>query len=198
MSGIIGDNTGRGTGLIKAAGGGVWTFISKTTISADATVDIESGIDSTYPLYAFVLNKIIVVDDDVSLEVQVKVSSFQTGSDYRIHCTDVRSGIEPFAAGNSFGNSESSIPLTTANLTTDQNTECYNGILYLPHPSDTARYKVLWHNGTYVRRTDGDFAFSIGHGGYDGGAGAVTGLRFYASSGDLTSGTITLYGIKDS
>ena len=41
-----------------AAGGGAWTFLNKTTASTDSTVDVETGIDSTYPLYAFVFDKI--------------------------------------------------------------------------------------------------------------------------------------------
>jgi len=52
MSGIIAQNTLDNSGLIKSpAGGGAWNFISKTTASSDDTVDITSGIDSTYKLY---------------------------------------------------------------------------------------------------------------------------------------------------
>ena len=59
MSGIIAQNILDNSGLVKApAGGGAWTFISKTTASTSATVSITSGIDSTYKLYLITLKDV--------------------------------------------------------------------------------------------------------------------------------------------
>ena len=41
-------------------------------------------------------------------------------------------------------------------------------------------------------KSDGSVMRTQGHGGYDGGAEAITGVRFLMSSGNLTSGTISL------
>tara|TARA_R100000093_G_scaffold66790_1_gene38016 strand:- start:157 stop:330 length:174 start_codon:yes stop_codon:yes gene_type:complete len=56
MTGIVAQNVGRTSGLIKAAsgGGGVWTLISTfTSDGSDATATFDSDIDSTYPIYVF-------------------------------------------------------------------------------------------------------------------------------------------------
>jgi hypothetical protein len=49
MSGIITDNLGRSSGLVKAAGGGKETLLSSTTITSDtATFDGDQLLPSTY------------------------------------------------------------------------------------------------------------------------------------------------------
>ena len=60
MTGIISDNVGRTSGLIKAAsgGGGVWTLIKTLTASGDGDLSFVDGtddvvLDSTYPIYLF-------------------------------------------------------------------------------------------------------------------------------------------------
>ena len=59
MTGIISDNVGRTSGLIKAApGGGAWTLIKSITASSDSTISFVNGtsdvvLDSTYPIYRF-------------------------------------------------------------------------------------------------------------------------------------------------
>ena len=54
MTGIISDNVGRTSGLIKSAsgGGGVWTKIKEQTASSSSTIDFVDGtsdvvLDST-------------------------------------------------------------------------------------------------------------------------------------------------------
>ena len=54
MSGIIADNVGRNSGLMKApSSGGSWTKISSVTASSSATISFTSGLDSTYDVYCF-------------------------------------------------------------------------------------------------------------------------------------------------
>ena len=51
MSGIISENSGRHTGLVKASsgGGGVWNLIQTlTSDGSDDDLSFTSGIDSTY------------------------------------------------------------------------------------------------------------------------------------------------------
>ena len=60
MSGVVAQNVGRPSGLIKAAegGGGAWVEIKSITASADSTISFVNGtsdvvLDSTYPVYCF-------------------------------------------------------------------------------------------------------------------------------------------------
>ena len=183
--------------VFAAAGGGSWTFINKTTISDDSEVDIESGIDSTYPLYAFIFNKVHIQTDDKYLQCRVKVSSYQTGSDYRFGVKESRSGGTSWDNDYNTDDGGTEIRMINANAMGNDATTAFNGILYLPHPADTVNYKIIWWTGTYIRANN-QLGHTQGMGAYHGGAGAVTGLRFFMNSGNLTTGTISLYGIKDS
>ena len=54
MSGIIAQNSGRHTGLVKAASaGGEWTLIQTQTASSSSDISFTSGLDSTYDKYCF-------------------------------------------------------------------------------------------------------------------------------------------------
>ena len=54
MSGIIAQNVGRNSGLIKAtSAAGEWTLIQTQTASSSATISFTSGLDSTYDEYCF-------------------------------------------------------------------------------------------------------------------------------------------------
>ena len=188
----------RGDGSFAAAGGGAWTFISKTTISSDSEVDIESGIDATYPLYAFVWNKVKVSDDDAYIKIRVKISTYRTTSDYAYNVMDTRShGGSSWPNGNNVSNGDDCVRMIADNGQGNAATESISGIVYLAAPSDTTIYKNMWYEGSNIR-ADGQFAFWKGFGGFAADAGAVTGLRFYPTAGTLASGTISLYGIKDS
>ena len=77
MTGIVAQNVGRTSGLIKAVsgGGGVWTLIKTLTASADGTLDFIDGtddvvLDSTYPIYRFSFINIHPSGDGVRLQFQ--------------------------------------------------------------------------------------------------------------------------------
>ena len=180
-----------------AAGGGAWTFISKTTISDDATVDIESGIDSTYPLYAFSANDMRCATDDAYFEVRVKTSSFQTGGDYHYHVTDSRANGTSLDNASNNANSGNHYRLQTNNGQGNAALESFNYLLYLPNPSGTVFHKVMWGEGGGMR-SDGAMCRHMSVGGFAGNGDAITGIRFFMNTGNITSGTITMYGIKDS
>jgi hypothetical protein len=64
-------------------------------------------------------------------------------------------------------------------------------------PSSTTLHKMFHWTG-YVVDTAAN-GFSTGGGGkYEGGTGAITGIRLYYSSGNIASGEATLYGIANS
>ena len=180
-----------------AAGGGAWTFLNKTTASTDSTVDVETGIDSTYPLYAFVFDKIKPSANGESMFMKVKAGGSYQSSNYQYHATTTHADQASFDYSNS--NSTSAAYIMPINVgvgnsgTTGSNV---NGIFYLPAPSDTVISKNIWW-GLSALEGDGVFLYSQGFGGYEDGS-AVTGLQFYFGSGTIVSGDISLYGIKNS
>ena len=71
MSGIIAQNSGRHTGLVKAGGaGGVWTLIETQTASSDSTLSFTSGIDSTYDEFVFQFINIHAETDGAKFQFQ--------------------------------------------------------------------------------------------------------------------------------
>ena len=59
MTGIVSQNVGRASGLVKAvSAGGTWTLIKTLTASGDSDLSFVDGtsdvvLDSTYPIYVF-------------------------------------------------------------------------------------------------------------------------------------------------
>jgi hypothetical protein len=178
------------------AGGGAWTFLHKENISADATVDVETAIDSTYPLYAFVFNQVRVATDNQSIFARVKISSYLSTSDYQYHTMGAQSNQSAWDYANANSTASDRIEVIGTGVGNDTR-EAINGILYLPDPSDTAILKNLWWDLTSI---DGSYNWirTAGFGGFDANLGAVTGVQFYAGSGDMATGDISVYGIKDS
>lgn len=89
MSGIISDNLGRGSGLIKAAAGGVWAKISNTTVTGGAvsTVSIDGFVDAaTYKCYRFI-GKMKPDTNHVFPQIRMNISaSADTGDNYFTNC----------------------------------------------------------------------------------------------------------------
>jgi hypothetical protein len=76
-------------------------------------------------------------------------------------------------------------------------TEGCAGQMMFHEPSSTTLHKMFHWTG-YVVDTAAN-GYSTGGGGkYEGGTGAITGIRLYYSSGNIASGEATLYGIANS
>ena len=70
--------------------------------------------------------------------------------------------------------------------------------LYTQNPSDSSTFKLISGDFTYVPGDGGTRFTKCTFGGrYHGAVGALTGIRFLASAGNIT-GTFRLYGIKNS
>ena len=87
MTGIISDNVGRPSGLIKAGSvaGGAWTKIKEQTASESATISFVDGtsdvvLDSTYPIYKFVFINIHPSASTVLLPIRLESLIKRTGN----------------------------------------------------------------------------------------------------------------------
>mgnify|MGYP001345225170 CR=1 FL=1 len=72
--------------------------------------------------------------------------------------------------------------------------ESFEHTIWLANPADTAIHKFVWGLGQGFRSEHAACQHRF-FGCYDGGTGAITGMRFYMNSGNISSGTIQLYGI---
>lgn len=198
----LGTNLSMSGTTLNAAGGSGWVPIKTVTASNSTTVDFVNGsggvvFDSTYKAYVVVISNIVPQTDGVNL---ISRTSTNTGSTY-----DSASGDYYSYIGG--GTSASSTPQGTASTTTTgirlsaisglgTNTgEAFNAIVVFFDPSNATKYKSIsssssyysadaaacFENGVTVRRT----------------ASAVDAIRFQMDSGNIASGTFTLYGLAD-
>ena len=200
MSGIIAQNSGRHTGLVKASSaGGVWNLIETLTASSDATLDFTSGIDSTYDEYVF---KFINIHPETNNQDIQFNASIDGGSNYNVTKTsstwqaqhdeaDTETALQYNADRDlveSTGAQRFSLQIGNAN------DECVVGTLHIFSPSDTTFVK---HYSAIVNGYNGsDYSQQLFTGGYMNTTSAVDAIQFSFQSGDIDAGSISLFGIS--
>ena len=207
MSGILAQNSGRHTGLVKASsgGGGVWTLIKTLTASSSATLSFVDGasdvvFDSTYDEYVFNFINIHPATDQASF-------GFNGSDDDSSHSYDVTKTTSYFyeynpegggAAAQAYGSGEdlaeaSGFQQLTSGVGSD-NDQCCSGHLQLFNPSSTTFVK---HFMSRTSTTEGtDYLRTDTCAGYFNTTADITAIQFKMSSGNIDTGSISLYGIS--
>ena len=194
--------------VTSAAGfpAGAMTLIKTLTASSSSTLSFVDGssdvvLDSTYPIYKFVYINCHPADDGGELEFN---GSIDSGSNYNVTKTTTMFYAEHQEDGSStqFGYETGS---DLAQSTTEQllnfshgngSDESSSGELFLFNPSSTTFVKHFIARGNvyhYNNRSQDNFVA-----GYFNTTSAIDAIKFQQSSGNIDSGTIKLYGIKDS
>lgn len=188
--------TSNGTTWTSAApAGGAWTFISSQTASSSATISF-TGIGSTYDVYAIQLVR--VVPDATFLFLQL-LTSTDNGSTYASSgysvVTQKLDGTAPGYSGTaqSYINLTPSSSLTAGNVS-DTASVGVSGWVYLWKPSQAAEstitYDLIVKQQTTYYRVCGAAAQTA--------SADVDAVRFLFSSGNISTGTFRIYGIKNS
>ena len=200
MSGIIAQNVGRHTGLVKAAAaGGEWTLIQTQTASASATISFTSGIDSTYDEYCF---KFINIHPQTDATEFLFNGSVDTGSNYNVSKTTTYFHayvLEADGSSNTIAYHRASDFSSTVfqRIVNDRvgngNDENTSGWLYLLAPSNTTFQKHFMSHATW--NASNDYVQNSFMGGYFNDTSAVDAIQFKMSSDEIQGGSISLYGI---
>ena len=209
MSGIISQNLGRSSGLLKAveAGGGAWTLIKTLTADGSATtmsfVDGASDVvlDDTYDSYKFIISNLHPQTDQVTFSWQ---GSIDTGSSYGVSTTNTNTGVyhnesdssgdHEYHTGGDLSNSTSEIALYGNGSTGNDNDQNLSSEITLYNPSSTTYVKHYLVNTQHNERSDYLDASKLA--GYFNTTSAIDAIRFSVSSGNIDAGTISLYGIS--
>lgn len=176
----------------RAPSGGTWAILGETqTASSSATIDFTS-LSTTYRDFKVVISDVVPVTDNVNLWARVSVAaSFKSGaSDYMWARTGISTGaVEENAADNSD---------TKWNVTPVMGSaagESGSVVFLLFNPADTANRAQGMSDGAI---TDNTGAMRRIMSAYRTagtiGTSAVDGIQFLFSSGNIESGTFTLYG----
>jgi len=179
--------------------------IKTLTASSSATLSFLNGtdgvvLDSTYPIYKFEFINIHPATNDTSFTFQVDTG---TNTSYNQTITSTF-----FNAQHSEGDASyfmyrttgdqaqgSSFQRLTEGTGSDNDQSC-SGTLTIYNPSDTTFVKHFIANTHNAHH--GDYAMNNFIAGYVNTTTALTRVQFKMSSGNIDSGKIKLYGIKDS
>ena len=192
MSGSVGDNTARASGVIApAGGGGAWTQISSQTASSDATIDFTT-LSADYRDFKIIGSNIKIGSGNADVYFRVDAGSgFATDSNYRYAFLNLDS-----SGNNTNVNHNTKEYIALCYHSWDYATE-YNGAfevtVYDVH--NTAQWKIMHCQYDYW---DSSHEITCGSGvaSYSGAVTAITGLRVYPGANDFSSGEFTLYGRK--
>jgi len=203
MSGIIAQNSGRHTGLVKASsGGGVWNLIKTYTASSDATLSFVEGTDgvdfTAYDEYVFKF--INIHAQTLNSEFTFNLST-DAGSNYNVTKTTTF-----FRSSHNEADVDAEIAYVDShdlaqstsfqNLMVDQkvdNDSSGSGEILLFSPSSTTFVKHFLIKLNYMQSSPGSNHFFIA--GYGNTTSAVDAVQFKMSSGNIDAGQISLFGI---
>jgi len=180
---------------------GSMTLISEQTASSSSSIDFTSGIDSTYPIYKF---------EFIALHPSASAPAFNfqtdTGTNTNYNQTVTTTNFRAYhyendsGAGLGYKTADDLAQSTNNVLLIDgvgnANDSCTSGNLFLFNPSSSVFVKHFIAN--FIDDCDSSIANHYFTAGYFNTTTALTRTRFQMSTGNIDSGTIKLYGIKDS
>ena len=179
-------------------------LIKTLTASSSANLSFVNGtsdvvLDSTYPIYLFKFINCHPATDQAEFTVNFR----DGGSNYDATKTStVFTSYLDEANNDDFGyNAGSDVAQGTGvqNIGADlsnANDGSASGELWLFNPSSTTYVKHYIARSQFMHTQPASFALHIA--GYCNVTAAIDGVQFAMSSGNIDSGTIKLYGIKDS
>ena len=185
---------------------GSMTFISKTTISSPvSSVQITSGIDSTYKEYIFLL---VNLHPNSNSEPDIKINfSADGGSNYNVAKTTTVFYADHNESGSSSGLQYLDVDLAQGtggqyigyNLEESDADSSLSGIVHLFNPSDTTFVKHFMINLNMMHLEPQSNHYQIT--GYCNTTSAINAVNFTGeysegSSGNIDSGEIILYRIN--
>jgi len=181
-------------------------LIKTLTASSSSTLSFVDGssdvvLDNTYPVYLFKFINLHPSNNNVNFKMNLSTDG---GSNY-----DVTKTTTHFYSSHAEGDTEAQIAYDTgrdlAQSTSDAhisnevgngNDESLSGEMYLFNPSSTTFVKHFMSKGQFYHGSDLSIISFLA--GYGNTTSAIDAVKFLFQTGNIDSGTIKLYGIKDS
>ncbi len=181
------------TGATGAAGNAL-VLLSTVTANNSATVDVETTLDATYDAYLLIATGVTIANDSESLRCQLKIGgAYLATSTYFYHASVPNSSAATYSGVNAaLAGMEASIRISGAIGSAAG--EHINIEVKISNPAGTTLSKTIRWSGEAINNS-GEIYPITGAGG-NGGTAALTGLRFFASLGNILSGDFRLYGYK--
>ena len=187
------------TAFGSITGLGNLVFISRSTASSSSSINITSGINSTYKEYIFFFNNIHPQTDEKNFVFNLSVDG---GSNYNVtktttffrgqHLENGSASVFEYVTGDDLAQSTSDARIS--NLCGNDNDQCVSGFLHLFEPSSTTFVKHFISNVNSCF-TNSDASVNLYMAGYGNTTSAVDAITFKFDSGNIDSGTIDMYGV---
>jgi hypothetical protein len=166
------------------------TLLATLTASASASLADTTSFTSTYTRYRLVIENLVPATDAQDFEFKYNVGGVQSTNylSTRLVATE---------AATVSGESTTHIKISGA--TTVDNTAANGGVcgeLTIWNPASTTTKKLLTGQTFHINDAGTHMLACTISGIWTGSNAAVTGFQVAASSGNITSGTIKIYGLK--
>lgn len=192
----VGSGLSLTAGTLSASGGANpgMVLLSVGTASNSATIDI-TGLDSTYDVYVLEMDNVRCVSNGVRLVARVQVSAtWQTGDYYTSGIGNSAASPSPAGAGSAL---QAWIDLTRGQTISNASSNyCFSGQVRLYSPSATGTIKNVLYSSAFANGGSDPGMNAFGSGAYTGSGSAVTGIRIFATSGNIDVGNFRLYGLR--
>ena len=179
---------------------GSLVLLSEQTASSSASISFTSGIDSTYPIYKFEFINIHGSQDNAFFEVGFRdggtlYDAVKTTTHFKAQHSenDVYADVVYQSDGDLAQSTSFQQLVRNSGNNNDQSA---SGYLHLFNPSSTTFVKHFIGRGNLYHFEDLNMDSFVA--GYCNTTTAINGVQFKFSGGNIDSGTIKLYGIKDS
>lgn len=195
ISGQVLRTQGTGANPVWGNAGG-WVPLATVTASNSASVDFTTNIDSTYKIYAIVFDSVQPATDGATLQSRLgNGGSFDSGSgNYAYTNVTLKANSATTTETISATGSAISIILTAAGVGNVSTEGVDGGVLFIYNPANASKYTSL--NGTMVQSDTAGDTYNVRFSGSRLEAAAHDRIQFFFSSGNIASGTFTLYGIR--
>ena len=189
------------TDFASVPAGGALKLLSTQTASASATIDFTSGIDSTYDSYVF---KFINIHPQNDAAIFLFQGDTGTNTNYNQTITstnfyarhDQTGAVGQISYDSGSDQAQGTAFQRIGTEIGNGNSENASGYLQIFNPSSSIFVKHFL--GDIQNFESNGYSFRVFSAGYFNTTTALTRFQFKMSSGNIDSGTIKLYGIKDS
>lgn len=181
-------------GIAGSALPGTWRLIQSQDASASSSLDFIIGINATYDHYMLVLTDVRLATDNTILYMRTSTdggSTFRSTNEY--DWTGLTTSTAPAVTAKG-GTIDVGFPITSAQAAGNLADEVVSGIVrFSGHVNTNFGLRADWHTTV---RDNANAMFSAVGGGEQLTAEDVDAVRIVAAAGNLTSGTVALYGLR--
>jgi hypothetical protein len=179
--------------IASTASSGAWTKIDSKTASNSATLNFVSDLSAAYNVYAITFSQILPATNEVIFQMLLGTGStpswVMSGYQGLNGCT-VAASLAPQTSTANWALSANSGSGAGTELSSTNGNLC--GTIYLIGTNGTSATATITGTITYLGGSGAPTIMQIGG---TIGAATYTSIQFSMSSGNITSGTIELYGI---